>query len=266
MKKNLSDLMKLLEDRKYIDGYIPKDEQIVLKIHDKRVGTINNIVTLSGLAKAGKSSFLSSIIASAYSWDNKVFGISLTPTSERPCICLIDTESSEWDFYANLSRIKNFAKIDKFPPTFNAFSCREDDPATIRLLIETYLQAFPCSVIIIDGTLDILSNFNDEVESKKAVQWLKMITKKYNCLCISVIHLARKESQLLGHFGAMLERYSQSVLEVAKDRETKIMELKAKFMRSDADFNTIAIDRINGEFVLCNPVPEKVATIKKGSK
>ena len=34
MKKNLSDLMKLLEDRKYIDGYVPKDEQIVLKIHD----------------------------------------------------------------------------------------------------------------------------------------------------------------------------------------------------------------------------------------
>ena len=65
----------------------------------------------------------------------------------------------------------------------------------------------------------------------------------------------------------MLERYSQSVLEVVKDRDTKILELKPKFLRSDADFNTIALDRVNGQLVRCNPVPDKVIPInKKGSK
>jgi hypothetical protein len=101
--------------------------------------------------------------------------------------------------------------------------------------------------------LDILNNFNDEVESKKTIQWLKMITKVYNILLIGVIHLARRESQLLGHFGSMLERYSQTVLEVSKDYESGIIVLKAKLMRSDKDFTPIALNWTKDGFEKCLP-------------
>ena len=262
-----SNLIQLLINRHYKKGYQPSEEQILLKIDDKRIGTRSNIVTLSGLAEAGKSTFLTSIMASAYIWNNNVHSISLTPDIEKANIGYFDTESSEWDFYANINRVKDQANLPELPMSFNAFSCREDDPETIKKLIEEYLSGYPASIIIIDGVLDIMMDFNDPIESKKTIQWMKKITKQYNCLLIAVIHLARKESGLLGHFGSMLERYSQSVLEVVKDRDTKILELKPKFLRSDADFNTIALDRVNGQLVRCNPVPDKVIPInKKGSK
>jgi len=262
-----SNLIQLLVNRHYKKGFQPSEEQIFLKIDDKKIGTKSNIVTLSGLAKAGKSTFLTSIMASAYVWDNKVHSISLTPDIDKPNIGYFDTESSEWDFYANITRIREQASLPELPMSFNAFSCREDDPDTIKKLIEMYLDSYPASIIIIDGVLDIMMDFNDPIESKKTIQWMKKITKQYNCLLIAVIHLARRESGLLGHFGSMLERYSQSVLEVIKDKESRILELKPKFLRSDADFNTIALDRVNGQLVRCNPVPEKVTPIlnKKGS-
>lgn len=262
-----SNLIQLLIDRHYKKGYKPSEEQILLKIDGKKIGTRSNIVTLSGLAKAGKSTFLTSIMASAYTWDNQVHSISLSPDKDKCNIGYFDTESSEWDFYNNINRVQEQANLPELPISFNAFSCREDDPEMIKKLIVEYLDSYPSSIVIIDGVLDIMMDFNDNIESKKTVQWMKKITKQYNCLLIAVIHLARKETGLLGHFGAMLERYSQSVLEVVKDKDTKILELKPKLLRADADFNTIALDRINGQLVRCNPVPDKVAPIptKKGS-
>jgi hypothetical protein len=263
-----SNLQQLLINRHYKKGYQPSEEQILFKIDGKKIGTRSNIVTLSGLAKAGKSTFLTSIMASAYVWDNQVHSISLSPDKDKCNIGYFDTESSEWDFYSNINRVQQQANIPELPISFNAFSCREDDPDTIKKMIELYLDSYPASIVIIDGVLDIMMDFNDPIESKKTIQWMKKITKQYDCLLIAVIHLARKESGLLGHFGSMLERYSQSVLEVIKDKDTKILELKPKFLRSDADFNTIALDRVNGQLVRCNPVPDKVIPItnKKGSK
>ena len=261
-----SNLLELLINRHYKKGYQPSEEQILFKIDGKKIGTKSNIVTLSGLAKAGKSTFLTSIIASAYVWDNQVHSISLSPDNNKCNIGYFDTESSEWDFYSNINRVQQQANIPELPMSFNAFSCREDDPETIKKLIEEYLSSYPASIVIIDGVLDIMMDFNDPIESKKTIQWMKKLTKQYDCLLIAVIHLARRESGLLGHFGAMLERYSQSILEVIKDKDTKIFELKPKLLRADADFNTIALDRVNGQLVRCNPVPEKVIPInKKGS-
>lgn len=264
----VSDIFKMLEARHYKKGYTPAAEQIALKIDNRVIGTIGNFVTFSGLAKAGKSTFISSTIASAMHIDKNLYGISLRPSEERETICYIDTESSEYDFYKNLDKIKVQANINELPWNFNAYSVREDDPGTIRMLIEEYLKGFPrCSIMIIDGLLDINSNFNDEIESKKTITWLKKITKIYNVLIIGVIHLARKDQQLLGHFGSMLERYSQSVLEVRKDQETGILQLFPKYLRSDKDFMPIAINWVGNGFEKCMPpTPKQEYSSNKKSK
>jgi len=253
-----ADIFKMLEARHFKNGYSPPEEQIALKIDNRVIGTIGNFVTFSGNAKAGKSTFISSTIASAMHIDNNLYGITLRPDVDRNTICYFDTESSEYDFYKNLEKIKVQANINEFPWNFNAYAVREDDPATIRFLIEEYLKGFPrCSILVIDGFLDINNNFNDEIESKKTITWLKKITKIYNVLIIGVIHLARKDQLLLGHFGAMLERYSQSVLEVKKDQETGILQLFPKLLRSDRDFLPIAINWVGNGFERCMPPAQK---------
>lgn len=258
--------LNLLQSRHYKINYTPLPEDIIFKIDDSTIGTIGNFVTFSGLAKAGKSTFLSSTIASVFHQYKNIYGIQLRPLENRKRVAYFDTESGESDFYKQLAKIKTQAKISDFPETFNAFSVREDNPDTIRIFIETYLQFYKdCSVVIIDGFLDIMYNFNDEIESKKTITWLKMITKVYNVLVIGVIHLARRESQLLGHFGSMLERYSQSVLEVSKDYDSGVIVLKPKLMRSDKDFTPIALNWLpHGGFEKCIPPAQNES--KKGSR
>ena len=259
-------LIELLSSRHYKPNYTPVQEQIVLKIDDKTIATRNNFITFSGLAKAGKSNFLSNMISSAYIWNNSIFGMSLRPPEEAPYIAYFDTESSEYDWYRMLEKIRAQANIKELPVTFNAYNVRQDNPELIRELIEFYLKSMAgkCSIVIIDGYLDIINDFNDNIESKKIIQWLKYLTKEYNVCIIGVIHLARKENGLLGHFGSMLERYSQSVLEVVKDRELDIIELRAKYLRSDKDFNPIAVRWTDKGFERTVSIP--VQEIKKPRK
>lgn len=259
------DIVQMLEERHFKENYTPDKEQVLFKIDNKVIGTLGNFVTFSGLAKAGKSTFLSSTIASAFYKFENLYGLELKPLPNRPVIAYFDTESSEYDFYRTIEKIKLQAEVENFGYKFNAFQMREDSPDTIRILIEKYLEAFPlCSILIIDGLLDILNNFNDEVESKRTIQFLKYLTKKYNILLIGVIHLARKEQGgLLGHYGAFLERYSQSVLQVEKHFETGILQLKPKFLRSDKDFLPICLNWTPYGFEKCLPPTEET---KKGPK
>lgn len=248
------DFKGLLKQRSFVRNYAPPQEEVLLRIDSRVVGTLGNFVTFSGQAKAGKSTFLSSTIASAYNSFKSLYSIELRPVENRPVIAYWDTESSQFDFYRQLEKIKIQATIAELPKTFNAFCVREDEPKLIRQLIEEYLKLTPqCSILIVDGLLDTLDNFNDEIESKKTINWLKYLTKTYNILLIGVIHLSRKDNVLLGHFGSMLERYSQTVLEVVKDKETGIIEMKPKYMRSDKDFMSICLNWTQYGFEKCLP-------------
>lgn len=268
MKKsdNPKDYAGLLQSRHFVPNYTPPQEEVLFRIDGRVVGTLGNFVTFSGLAKAGKSTFLSSTIASTYQSYRSLYGIELRPCEQRSTVAYFDTESSMYDFYRQLAKIKIQAQIGEFPQSFNAFMVRDDEPATIRELIEAYLNLTPqCSILIIDGLLDILENFNDEVESKRTIQWLKRITKQYNVLIIGVIHLNRKDNALLGHYGSMLERYSQTVLEVIKHADSGIIEMKPKLMRSDKDFMSIALNWVGNGFEKCIP-PQPTETKKAAKK
>lgn len=259
------DYAGLLQSRHFVPNYTPPQEEVLFRIDGRVVGTLGNFVTFSGLAKAGKSTFLSSTIASAFHSYRDLYGIQLRPCEQRPVIGYFDTESSMYDFYRQLGKIKIQANIVDLPQSFNAFMVRDDEPKMIRDLIEAYLVLTPtCSILIVDGLLDIIDNFNDEIESKRTIQWLKRITKQYNVLLIGVIHLNRKDNALLGHYGSMLERYSQTVLEVVKDKETGIIEMKPKLMRSDKDFMSIALNWVGNGFEKC--LPPQPAENKKGTK
>jgi hypothetical protein len=91
-------------------------------------------------------------------------------------------------------------------------------------------------------------NYNDEVESRMLINWLKKITSQANILLIGVVHTGKKDGLTLGHFGSMIDRYCQSVLSVEKDNKEQTFELKGKFLRSDIEFSPIKIMNDNGVF------------------
>jgi hypothetical protein len=246
MIQNFPEIDAALAQRQYQNGYTPPPEIRVLQIDGKLIGSLQNIVCLSGLPKAGKSLFLTSAIASAFV-PYSIFTIATFSPEKRKSVAYFDTESSEGDFYENINRIKKMIGKNDMPESFFAYKFRDLDSGDIMKYIEYFLSQRPeVSLIYIDGLLDLIVDYNDVRESRQIISWLKKITAVYNVLVIGVIHTGKKENNTLGHFGSMIDRYCQSVLRVEKDEKQHTFELRAKFLRSSADFHPVVLQNING--------------------
>lgn len=228
--------------RKYNPDFIPPKDQVVFTIQELPIGVIQNFIILSGVAKAGKSTFLAAAISSAF-MPGDMFGMKFRFPEGRRKIAYFDTEQSEYDFFRQVNKIKNFAGINGLPDWADFYSVREDNPSEIRALIQTYLENNPeCPIIIIDGILDLIFDYNNEVESRKLVNWFKKLTKIYNCLFIGVLHQGKGlGNQTLGHLGSNCDRWASSTLEVVKDKEKKTFTLQPRFLRSSEDFDPVVL-------------------------
>jgi len=241
-------ITELLAKRSYNPNYIPNKENIVFTISGKHVGSLQNFCVYSGLPKAGKSTYIAALISSAFvPYD--VFSMKLHLPTDRRKLCYFDTESSDYDFFRQINKIKGFCEMSILPDYFNAYQVREDGSGLIRRMIETYLDANPdCAVIIIDGLLDLLVNYNDEKESSLLTKWLKKITKIYNVLLVTVLHQSKSNLSTTGHIGSASDRFAQSTLDIVKEKEKNAYILTSRFMRSDSDFEPITLINFNGIF------------------
>jgi len=241
--KKLSDE---LQSKSYKRGYVPQHEQRILTINDKTIGTLQNIVVFTGLPKAGKSTFLTAALSSSFI-SHPLLGMQINTPSKRNTVAYFDTESSEYDFYRSMDRVKKLLCISELPSELHSYMFRNSNHEQIKTYIEYYLSQVPqCSVIFIDGLLDLLMNYNDETESRLLINWLKQITSNYNILCCGVVHTGKKDMNTLGHFGSMIDRYSQSVLLIEKDNNKQTFSLSAKYLRSDYGLEPVILQNING--------------------
>jgi hypothetical protein len=245
-EKNIFD--KLNARRYQKDKAIPV-ENIAFTIQNKTIGCLQSFVTLSGLPKQGKSLFITSAIASAFT-GQAIFDMKLTFPENRDRLCYVDTESSDYDYYKVLERMKRQMNKTELPENFDSFLFREDSHTDILQMIELYLKQHPdCSILIIDGVLDLIADFNNVEQSFSLIQWLKKISKVHNLLICLILHLGKKEGNTLGHIGSYLDRKSQSVLKVEKNKQQRTIDLTAQFLRSADDIDTIAIAHNGFEWI-----------------
>lgn len=235
-----------LYNRQAKPNYRPSKEEPILTIKGNPIGNKQSFVCFQGLPKAGKSLFITSAIASAYS-SSDIFGMKVTLPENKNKIAYFDTEGSEYDFYSIVNRLQS--QINNIlPETLNMFNCREDSPTEIIELINTYLQLNgEIGCLVIDGILDLVNDFNNIVECNLLIQWLKKITKNYNMLVMVVLHLGKKDKTSLGHLGSFLDRKSQSVIIIEK--ENNIMTMKAQYLRSCENFIPVSVHNINGKWI-----------------
>lgn len=250
-------LIDKLKKRSYNKNAPVPVENIVYTIQNKTIGCLSSFVTISGLPKQGKSLFITTAIASAYI-PNDIFGMKLTFPEGRNRLCYIDTESSDYDYYKVLERMRLQMRLDQLPDNFDSFLFREDPHNEILQMIEIYLQNNQdCSILVIDGILDLIADFNNVEQSFLLIQWLKRISKVHNLLILCVLHLGKKDGNTLGHIGSYLDRKSQSVLKVQKNKEHKTIDMEAQFLRSADDIDTISIQHNGYEWIQVHNKPEE---------
>jgi RecA-family ATPase len=232
-----------ISDRLFSADYIPPPDVQIISIREKMIATTCNYIVYSGLPKTGKSTFISGLIASAF-LPNEVFGQKIHLPENRKKIALVDTEMSPYDLHRARERISKLADrpIDRIAERLDIFSMREDPPPVIREFIENYLKETPAAcVVIIDGFLDLCMNYNDEVETRAVTNWLKRVTKVYDCCIVGVLHLSKNAGETVGHLGSNTDRWAQSTMTIKRVKETRQLVLEPKFLRSSDDFDPVAI-------------------------
>lgn len=264
-KKEQKDYAELLQARKYNPDKPPPPEQIVFLIEQKNIGTLQNFVTITGMQKSGKTTYMSAMIAAALTNEEKL-GMRLRLPENKRRVSYWDTEQGDYDFHQTMLKINSFTGIDKLPPTFDSYNLREDDPKDIILMIQKYLELHKdCGLLLIDGILDLIESFNDEAESKRLVNLLKQLTKKHDLLALLTLHKGKTTSTTLGHLGSMADRAAQSVLMVEKNKERGTFILKADYLRSADDFTPVEIYFNKGAHLWETTIynPEQDTKVKK---
>jgi len=231
---------KILNDSRYDPVKTPKAEQVILTIQNENIGSLQNFITITGMPKSGKSRFISAIISSGLT-GSEVFGMKLRLNDQHHKIYHIDTEQSEYDYYKMMRQIKDMSGIEELPKYFQSWNMREHEPKTLIHAVDFLIKhTKELGVFILDGILDFLYSYNDEKESKVLINLLKKWSKISNSLIICILHTGKSTGTTVGHFGAMSDRASQTVIEVKRNEIDKLVTytLITKTSRS-ADPNNI---------------------------
>lgn len=265
MAKQKNAMFEILAQRKYnpkLKIEIPKP---VLLINGITVATEQNIVTVTGLPKAGKSTYMAGLVASSIQ-HIETYGMRLMRTTSRNRIAYFDTEQSDYhcDKWVK-QKLLTLTDKESLPEYIDMFRCREDEPTTIIEMIETYLHAKAkvCRIIIIDGLIDLVNSVNDEVECNRLKHRIRAWTKRYNIVIIAVLHTSKNASQnTVGHLGSIMDRLSEAVILVEKEKENNRYRLSAKMTRN-GDFPDVVIsyDKETNKFTQVEN--EKGAVIKE---
>lgn len=243
-------LHELLKKSKYDPTKEPPPETGILWIGEQLVGCLENFVTFVGRPGEGKTTLLRAALSSAYA-PYDIWGIKMNLPPDRQHIQYYDTEQGLYHFHRLMCGAKKMMGRDNLPQQISGFLLREHDPDTMMGIIEYGIKMNPkCSVVFIDGLLDICANYNGETESKRVVEWLKRITKQYNIMGMSVLHQSKKGEFSIGHLGSAVDRAAQSIFLVQKDETKRYITLSAQKLRDNfIEFNPITITFDGTEFV-----------------
>lgn len=218
----MNTIEKILQESQYDPNKIPKIEQVLLTMQNENIGSLQNFITVTGMPKSGKSRFISAIVSSGLT-GAEIFTLKLRLTDEHFRILHVDTEQSEYDYYKQINQIKAMAKIDQLPGYFQSWNMREHEPKTLIQAVHHLVNNTPnLGILILDGILDFLYSYNDEGESKTLINLLKRWSKVSNSLIICILHTGKTTGTTVGHFGAMADRASQTVMEVKRNDIDKL--------------------------------------------
>lgn len=239
--KTKETIAQKLAARRFDPNVTQPPEQAILKIDGKLIGALENIVGIVGLPKQGKSKYSAAIAAAALSGET-VFGFDCHLPEGRGSLAYWATDESKYDFWRTTELIRTLSNNERVPENFHAYHVRRDEPRDILLMINEYLKTTPdCSILLIDNIGDLLINFNDESQSKRVINFLKQWGDLHKVLIIALLHLGKGNMTSLGHLGAGLDRYAQSILKVEKDAEVGNYILSGERLRSAGDFEPKAI-------------------------
>jgi hypothetical protein len=191
-------------------------EAYALSVDGVGIFALSDIHGLKGKQKSGKSSVLK--VCAAALLKGQQFRVKSELT--EPVVFYLDTEQQSADVKLVIDEVKHMTGLadDYIDSHLHVFTLRRLSYDTLlddtRLLIDEIRP----QVVFIDGLVDYVASFNDEVLSRQLIHDLLLLCEEYRCAIVNVLHenKAADDENMRGHLGTVLSQKAGTVLQCKK--------------------------------------------------
>ncbi|MDH6343161.1 hypothetical protein M2480_001787 [Parabacteroides sp. PFB2-12] len=199
---------------------LPDPEPLIVR-NGKTVLSKKDFITISGAEKSRKSFLVHSLCAAFLGADNAL-GFEGT-MMDGTCI-LFDTEQSKPFVQLAAKRIHRMLEWEYINnKRLIILALRELSTQDRIMAIEQATAMYKPSLIIIDGAVDLLDDFNSISESNTVKQFFLRLTSQYQCGLITVIHENKTNGFMRGNLGSFLAQKGVGVLSVKSEGNHSIV-------------------------------------------
>ena len=193
-------------------------EEPALSVDGVGFFALNDIHAVKAKQKQGKTTSLK--VCAAALLKGSIF--SLKSELQQPTILWLDTEQKAADVKLVINDIAQMTGLDpiEIDSRLRLYQLRKKNYETLLHDTRLLIKAHQSQVVIIDGVVDYVSSFNDEVESHQLIHNLLLLCDEFHCAIINVLHENKgaDDRNMRGHLGTMLANAAGTVLECVKSK------------------------------------------------
>ena len=184
--------------------------------------TKRDIHGIKAKQKQGKTTVLKVILAALLL--GKMFR--LKSCLENPKIFWLDTEQQPSDVKQILTDVSKMTGLSgsEIDEHVNLYPLRSRTYKTLLRELKVNVKAHRPDVVFIDGVVEFVQSFNDEIMSHDLIKEQKILANDCNCAIINVLHENKSEDDenMRGHLGSMLAQAASTVIQCVKSNNGTI--------------------------------------------
>ena len=210
------DILKLWEGlRITTKTEVPPLEPVIM-VDDVGILTKRDIHDIKAKQKQGKTSVLKVILAAL------LLGVMFRLKSclKDPKIFWLDTEQQPTDVKQILMDVSQMTNLtDSYiDEHVHLYPLRSRTYKTLLRELTVNVNKHRPDVVFIDGVVEFVQSFNDEIMSHDLIRNLKNLANDYNCSIINVLHENKSsdDENMRGHLGTMLSQAAGTVIQCVK--------------------------------------------------
>lgn len=216
-----------------------RPDTIIIK-GESEVLTACSIAQITGQTKTGKTKVLMDIIASCFGKPSAI-GLTVNPCPNDKSVLYVNTEMHTYDFWEYLKIIHKLTNNTiQIPNLYFLNALNQSKEIIINNIVEFCKTKKPY-LIIIDGIVDLIEDFNDPQKSKTGINKLVSLSNLYSCGILTTLHQnpsigQNQYSKSRGHLGSHLEQKAISTLVTTKNESTQVFTLYCNKIRRGTSF------------------------------
>jgi hypothetical protein len=208
----------------------PPEQQPIVTLGGTQVLTHQNVSTIIAAQGMGKTSLQEGVVSAFLNPDCDSLGFGVSTQCKG--IISADMERTQIDVWNTFHRIKKRAQLpdtaETLPNVILAGLRAIPRVNERKEIIEYMINNNPCTLLILDGSGDLVNDVNSLDEAIECRVWLRELTVKYGVSILSTLHPNPGSTKPRGHQGSEHIRECEAVL-LARKYEGDVRILTSDF-------------------------------------